>query len=825
MAVVRRYNPNNLYFPERLMNRLSSIRNNSLTIIEAPSGFGKTTAVKHFLEEATEPVVWFNIDTDDKNKFYEDFCARLRRIDEEISAKLSVIGYPVDEGGCTKIANILVNLKLNENMIVVFDNFHLVADENLAKIFIDIYSSNNNSFKFVIMTQVVKTNMLFEYILKNKINFIGQSEFSFSRDEIIAYCRNCGVKLEQEEADFLYKYTEGWISAVYLQLINYIDKGHFDINASIDKLVASAIWNKLALDEQDFLTSIGIFESFSFRQADNIADGKLTTEHIKNLLESTSLISYDSGDRKYYIHSLLRYFLSREFMKLEPVFRNRIYARAGKWYADNEDYISAITYFYKYKDYASIYALDHDADVLIKNATKANKEMFMNILLRTPYEVKEKYPRTAVVYLFILFIYNDKEYLHVESNVVEEIVKNCPFLNGRQKNILFGEIFFCRGLCHYNDIQKMKENFIFSYEYLRCPSTVLGDNAAWTLGSPSVLCNYHRESGRAMDELAILESAMPYYYKITDGHGKGGDAVMKAEILYLRGETDSAEVLCQKAIYMAETRKQTSVYLAAMFLLARVSVLRGEYDTMCDILESMHAKIENKNDDPFTNIIVDLSAGFLAALLENTSKLPSWLNSDITIEEKCTIHNLGFANLIYGKVLILNEEYSKLLGISGQFLGVSNIYNNVLYKIYTYIYISIANHRMNNKEKAVKFLNEALKLAVPDGFYIPFVENYKYISSYLSDKEDEYEFFIDQIRGAERMHYNITKVSRLSIKNSLNYGLTAREYTVASLAANRMTNKEIAEQLFIAESTVKSNMKIIFNKLSITSRSELSKYF
>ena len=57
------------------------------------------------------------------------------------------------------------------------------------------------------------------------------------------------------------------------------------------------------------------------------------------------------------------------------------------------------------------------------------------------------------------------------------------------------------------------------------------------------------------------------------------------------------------------------------------------------------------------------------------------------------------------------------------------------------------------------------------------------------------------------------------------YGLTVRESDVAKLAAQRFSNKEIAEQLFIAESTVKSNMKVIFNKLQINSRAELKNFF
>ena len=55
--------------------------------------------------------------------------------------------------------------------------------------------------------------------------------------------------------------------------------------------------------------------------------------------------------------------------------------------------------------------------------------------------------------------------------------------------------------------------------------------------------------------------------------------------------------------------------------------------------------------------------------------------------------------------------------------------------------------------------------------------------------------------------------------------MTKREYEVAKLAAQRLSNKEIGDILFIAESTVKSNLKIIFSKLSINSRNELKNFF
>lgn len=58
-------------------------------------------------------------------------------------------------------------------------------------------------------------------------------------------------------------------------------------------------------------------------------------------------------------------------------------------------------------------------------------------------------------------------------------------------------------------------------------------------------------------------------------------------------------------------------------------------------------------------------------------------------------------------------------------------------------------------------------------------------------------------------------------KNKL--GLTDKEIETAELVAKDLTNKEIAQKLFISENTVKLRLKNIFAKLNIKSRSELRK--
>ena len=124
-------------------------------------------------------------------------------------------------------------------------------------------------------------------------------------------------------------------------------------------------------------------------------------------------------------------------------------------------------------------------------------------------------------------------------------------------------------------------------------------------------------------------------------------------------------------------------------------------------------------------------------------------------------------------------------------------------------------------------MSEAVNLAMPGMFIIPFVENYMNIECIFKEwnYDGMYSDFIDKVKLLARKYMASYKSITRKADNNDNYGLTARELDVAKLAAQRYSNKQIAEQLFIAESTVKSNLKVIFSKLGISSRSELAEYF
>ena len=64
--------------------------------------------------------------------------------------------------------------------------------------------------------------------------------------------------------------------------------------------------------------------------------------------------------------------------------------------------------------------------------------------------------------------------------------------------------------------------------------------------------------------------------------------------------------------------------------------------------------------------------------------------------------------------------------------------------------------------------------------------------------------------------------TELSVRLPASDGLTAREREIAGLMADRLSNREIAERLVIAQGTVEVHVKHILGKLGFSSRRQVT---
>ncbi|WP_382735497.1 response regulator transcription factor [Agathobaculum butyriciproducens] len=107
-------------------------------------------------------------------------------------------------------------------------------------------------------------------------------------------------------------------------------------------------------------------------------------------------------------------------------------------------------------------------------------------------------------------------------------------------------------------------------------------------------------------------------------------------------------------------------------------------------------------------------------------------------------------------------------------------------------------------------LDRALTDAEPDGFVIPFAENYRYLKPLLAERlqTGTVAQIIELGEAAERRKAGFDRPEALS-------ALTEREYEIVRLMAQRLNNREIAEKLYLSEGSIRQYVNQIYTKLQI----------
>ena len=75
---------------------MGGIFDHPLTIVEAPMGYGKTTAIREFLSNSPSPVLWQTVYDAEPTSFWQEFCRLFKGIDGSSAQNLQDLGFPQD---------------------------------------------------------------------------------------------------------------------------------------------------------------------------------------------------------------------------------------------------------------------------------------------------------------------------------------------------------------------------------------------------------------------------------------------------------------------------------------------------------------------------------------------------------------------------------------------------------------------------------------------------------------------------------------------------------------------------------------------------------
>ncbi|MDP4182111.1 MAG: LuxR C-terminal-related transcriptional regulator [Bacillota bacterium] len=823
MSATKRYNQKALYFSDELKEKLHNILEYPLTIVEAPMGYGKTTAIKEYLNSTNNKVLWQRAFDCSLQSFWYGFSHLFDELYNPIGENLEQMGLPDDSISRHEAIRIIDKHELTNDTVLVIDDYHLVDNAILNTFIEQLVFTEVDKLHIVLIGRYTGFQSIEEMKLKSYLYHLTKQNFELTPTGIADYYRLCGINLKASEANELYELTEGWISALYMLMLNYIDEGSFADITNIYSLVEKSIFTPFSQEIQSFLITMHLFDSFTLEQALHMWQKENAGELLTEITGKNAFVDYDWKTKTYNIHNIFTNFLKDRMeshnLKLE------VKERAAKWYFKNGDFHAAMHLFYECKDFEQLFF------ALEQNRTKglnspSTKESFIKYFEECPAEVKKKYPLASLIFAFAFTSFNEPTLFARACQEFDANMDCDKHLPEDYRKLLFGEYELLLSFTGYNDINKMSKHHQKAAKLLQKPTIFLDVRGNWTYGVPSVLYMFYRESGKLETHVQDIIKAMPYYYQITGGHGNGAEYVMEAERYFNMGDLSSAEIVMHKALQQAQSYKQFGIVVCALFLHIRICLVKGDYSGILKLFQTMRESIADVGQ---INLIhtMNICEGYVYSLLKQRNKIPEWLATGDFNMNRLLFPTLPMLNIVYGKVLLMDEDYLRLLGSAQRFIGITSVFPNLLGKIYTYIYLAAANKQVYRYDDGLSALKLALETAMPDKVYMPFVENAEIITPLLEQlsREGFYREDIDRILDmAKDFSQSVSQIIAVNFLSDKKPRLTEREKEIVRLASNGLTNKEIGQKLYLSSNTIKTQLKSIFEKLGVNSRVLLKQY-
>jgi LuxR family maltose regulon positive regulatory protein len=845
------------YFSHRLKRQLNQIPHYPLTIVEAPSGFGKTTAIREYLRENLPDGAkeyWYTCLGEPASMAWKGICELLANVNSEIAANLKSLEMPTMDTLLHMMA-LLRDFDCQVETYLVIDNYQLVNCD-IPRELMSVFSMHRcQNLHMIFITQQLRTKQLFS-IHNADINSIDSSPFFFDREGTLSLFRMEGIKLNGDELESVFLSTEGWVSAIRLQIINFQETGSFDNTADIEHLVETAIWKRLMPDEKEFLLSVSVLESFTARQAAIMLGMEALPDNIEDLLKSSDFIRYYPDKNSYTIHSILQDYLRNRFYNHQPEdFQKRILRLAGRSCAAVSQYYLAAQFYFKIKDYDAILSIPFDGQYIMNQKENNILEFIAAFTNEAPEDMLVRYPFVILTFAYLMILDGRVETFQKLSRLIGPVIENGLNFSPEEHKKLKSEFAMLMAFTSYNNIRMMNDGIRNTLEILGGPSSMIIGNIPWVFGSSSVLAMFWRKSGTLDDDINAMDEGVTYLRKLTRGLCAGTNSAMRAEALLMRGEDDEAEIMCHKAIYDARSFQQVSVCLCAELTLARISILRGDVDGYLSAVRNIQG-YANENSNLYVLRMAEMCLSVISLVIGIRENVAQWLYDMESIKKVLYSHSVASALTLYSKLLMMDRKYNVFFGISPLLMdAIGKETENVHYmmpQLYHNIFMAIAKHNCGNTMEAKEHLKEALMSALPDKIYMPFAQQEGELSSLIEStvsfstlpkggrmpqskssaihpaeqiimdiKDDPFESGLNALKALIKRQQRGAGIIRKAVLQSKS-SLTPREREIAGLAKERFSAKEIADRLYISEATVRTILRNVYSKLDVHSKSELN---
>jgi LuxR family maltose regulon positive regulatory protein len=846
-----------------------------LTLVSAGAGFGKSTFISSWLKQLKYKHGWVSIDENDNDLqlFLKYFIAAIQQslpgFGAQTQTLLSTPNLPPAE---ILINNLINDLNdLSEFFVLVFDDIYLVNNLKIYELLSAILRYPPHNFHLVLISRSDPPLPLHKLRASNKIKEVRITDLQFTDIETgIFINKYLNIENTDNIISLLKQKTEGWATGLRLAMmhISYHFKNEKDIEKHLNGINFSETYfieevlNHLDSITVEFLLKTSILNKFCpsltaqlLSQSDNKFDSKEIIKRLKK--ENLFIINLDEENNWYRYHHLFLSLLRKELKNRYPSEQiTLLNQNALEWY-EKESFINEALYHASQTN-----NIELTTSLIEKHMHKPlneNKWFYLEQWLK---KIPDNYiyqsPVLLIAQMWILQHKNMIWLIPELINNLEEIRKreSLDFEIELQLQFFQGVILFWSA--------KIKKSLVL-FDYVR--KNLSSDK----VGAISLACIYYVNAAQMNGDggKVYLELEKKVYGKHLNPTFK---TILFGSLLYMKfheGELYTAERLNHQlkdfSLSVQDIFSQTwsdyffayiafqqnkpeiaysyfkqsirNVYFLNMIasmdnfagLLLTLKTL-NKHKEYQQVYAQLLAFTSEQNNPAFSTIAYSVRARL--SLLEND--IPSAVKhikmADMNFDSGNTQFFIESPRLTYCRVLLAQNRPDKIteaIEKLEEHLNLAIKTRNVYQLIRISIIQSIAFIRTNNQSKAKESLELAIEKAFSNNWIRPFVEDGgKEIQNLLKELADDKKLgkfvaiLLYAISTNDRSNNKNVISTKASLSNTLlAYNpLTNRALDIINLLAKRLSNKEIANELYISSGTVKRHTINIYQKLGVNKR-------
>lgn len=512
-----------------------------LTLVSAPAGFGKTTAVGQWLARTDSPVVWLTLDAGDN-----DARRLLRYLVTGFQQLNPVLGQTVMQllaspqlqtgGLLTELMNDLI--LANCSCTLILDDYQVITSAEVHSLLQQLIDYQPPQLRLVICSRNIPPIPLAVLRARGQLNEVRPVDLVFSETEAARFfAETMHLSVTDEQVKRLHHQTEGWIAGLQLAAVTLQAGGVTELTGE-NRFVAEYLTE--VLDRQpetvvNFLRQTAILDMLSAPLAEAVT-GLPQGQDILEHLERSNLftIPLDHQRRWYRYQRLFAETLQTTLSDSEKV---GLYQRASHWYKEAGQYQQAINYALVGAQLSGDYL---DAVALFGAAAEQQLHLGGVNTVRTwlqalPEGVLSSHPELRVYHAWILILSGE---LAGAGRYLEAIDASLePPIRGRQLSILaYLELLYYR---RYKTAKALAQEAL---DVLGGPPALWHTIASW------VVAEVAERTDTMSQTITSLYSAKHFAQQSDDlVYGAALDYFLAAA-LNAQGQRSQASLLCTEAI-------------------------------------------------------------------------------------------------------------------------------------------------------------------------------------------------------------------------------------------------------------------------------------